>query len=967
MNTTTRILVPLIFSTVAAAPAAGLELRVPRQPLDSALNEVSKQTGLRNAFLPPREMPLSSAVDGPFDSAEAAYEAVLACTGYRYLRVKPDLVRIVKLDGNPAGTDCIPVIADRDREQAIAAARLRGVPYIELGGPQLRRNAGATSSDAPGLQGLPASGSPGLLPGSTSLNVGGIGNGRILVDGKAELGVNLYGNQSPPDIQGIPLAALYRIEVIPPTASAMYRGSNPGGYTLNYALDRTCSGRLSFEQGDSFHSGSQMQTAYGQYCMHFGTTDLRFSGSFSHREVTRIGDRDFTLRSRYRALANNPGAIVVNGAPLLGAQPNLLFVADDGSPIPGVPDVTTLTWEQFAGGDAAAALANRGTLNTQLADSAQLGGARSALLVGQSTRYGDVMWRHHFGQDLTVTLDFVERQNNSHSPASGADSVDLHSVFVPKGAPGNFLGRAFIVALPVNSLDADFETKLMVRRFSANVTYNFSKQWQATFDLISSESIFHWSQPLATDLSDALAMGRISVFGLVQGDLSPWLQQNFSTPLRSRQLSASVEVNGGLEISSRSSLTIGAGFENAQDFFDGGADLVSTPGGAEPETLALISRQYQSANSAAVMLSYLFSNTGWIGLRSLEFTARARWEGIFKRNALQRCTENCSDPVPSVDSHYRSVTPSLTVIYEPFAGLSARTSFGLAYRVPTAEESSASVTRVYPAGAFNGLVQPGGADTVLVTFGGNPLVQPEKLKSWSAGLAYTPAWLTRFKISGDYTVVRNHGAIVSPIETAFLDYPSFARQFAESVTYTNGTVTALNVSARNVAEAISKSWIIELQYSWTAMGALQIKLLTRVSRLDSLKRRGAPTLDWEDLTALTSAFPSRWNGRNEFTVSYEGFEVGVTSRYAGGFRISLDESIRSQGSDHVRGAYFHDAYLSYHWMAGKDQSLDTTVRLSITNILNTPARADVSQPVGLINLQDDVRMRGYFLGLTMGF
>ncbi|MGH7957692.1 MAG: TonB-dependent receptor, partial [Opitutaceae bacterium] len=68
--------------------------------------------------------------------------------------------------------------------------------------------------------------------GSTSVvNLRGLGANQtlILIDGRRAASANNQGFPVQPDINGIPLAAIERIEVLPTTASGIYGGSATGG------------------------------------------------------------------------------------------------------------------------------------------------------------------------------------------------------------------------------------------------------------------------------------------------------------------------------------------------------------------------------------------------------------------------------------------------------------------------------------------------------------------------------------------------------------------------------------------------------------------------------------------------------------------------------------------------------------------------------------------------------------------
>ena len=80
-------------------------------------------------------------------------------------------------------------------------------------------------------QALSTAQSPGAPNTYSAINLRGLGTDEtlILVDGRRMPGISLSGERLQPDINGIPLAAVERIEVLPSTAGGIYGGSAVGG------------------------------------------------------------------------------------------------------------------------------------------------------------------------------------------------------------------------------------------------------------------------------------------------------------------------------------------------------------------------------------------------------------------------------------------------------------------------------------------------------------------------------------------------------------------------------------------------------------------------------------------------------------------------------------------------------------------------------------------------------------------
>src|SRR6185437_7108695 len=97
---------------------------------------------------------------------------------------------------------------------------------------------------------------------TSSINLRGLGSGEtlVLIDGRRRAGVSFNGNINQPDINGIPLAAIERIEVLPSSASAIYGGAALGG-VVNIVMKKNFSGGdLKYTYDKPTSSGAHQHT-----------------------------------------------------------------------------------------------------------------------------------------------------------------------------------------------------------------------------------------------------------------------------------------------------------------------------------------------------------------------------------------------------------------------------------------------------------------------------------------------------------------------------------------------------------------------------------------------------------------------------------------------------------------------------------------------------------------------------------
>jgi len=198
------------------------------------------------------------------------------------------------------------------------------------------------------VYGSPLNNNPGQPAGGTtsSINLRGLGANEtlILVDGRRMAGVSISGETGQPDVNGIPLAAIDRIEVLPSSASGIYGGSALGG-VVNIILKKDYTGgefRYMFEnvmQGSA--PASTLDGSYGA-ALEGGATHVMLSLHYSTAQPLLVQDRKDLVESGINnILENDPAAILQAGSPFLGGTlPNISNGISFGPNGPYVPNLT---------------------------------------------------------------------------------------------------------------------------------------------------------------------------------------------------------------------------------------------------------------------------------------------------------------------------------------------------------------------------------------------------------------------------------------------------------------------------------------------------------------------------------------------------------------------------------------------------------------------------------------------------
>ncbi|MFC6622919.1 TonB-dependent receptor [Novosphingobium panipatense] len=112
--------------------------------------------------------------------------------------------------------------------------------------------------------------------------------------------------------------------------------------------------------------------------------------------------------------------------------------------------------------------------------------------------------------------------------------------------------------------------------------------------------------------------------------------------------------------------------------------------------------------------------------------------------------------------------PKLGLIYAPSSDFDIKASWGRSFKVPILSQQFAPhVTYQYPATWVGASGYPTGS-TVLIDYGGNVDLKPERAGNWSATLDIHPSWLKNFRASVSYFEVAYKDRIVQPVSGAAL-------------------------------------------------------------------------------------------------------------------------------------------------------------------------------------------------------
>lgn len=241
----------------------------------------------------------------------------------------------------------------------------------------------------------------------------------VLVDGvpAPALVVPNQGGYGQPDINGLPLDMIERIEVLPAASSSLY-GPNASGGVINIITKSGYTGggvTARYEQHTGASDGSQSYSA--NYTMSLpGGVSMRVVGSFQHDKPLTIGDSQQQIeRLRERTAAYFPSSYFGSYvSPVVGATPNFRVYGSgtDGLFGAGTSQFGTVKYGTVAGAGAAGISTDGYGFNFSLPSGRVAGGLDANIGYSKTDR-------------STVSAEFTKRWNRDWTSSFGVSAYEL--------------------------------------------------------------------------------------------------------------------------------------------------------------------------------------------------------------------------------------------------------------------------------------------------------------------------------------------------------------------------------------------------------------------------------------------------------------------------------------------------------------------------------------------------------------
>jgi len=354
---------------------------------------------------------------------------------------------------------------------------------------------------------LPNAGNTTSYGASSNIQLRGLSGTQtlVLVDGRRLPNVYVAGSEYQADLNGIPMSAIDRIEVLPSSASGIYGGSAIAG-VINVVLKKNYSGgevRMTYDTPmDTDASIRTVNVSYGR-ALEGGRSHLTFTAQYSDAHALTLGDRKSVVVPRILTiLERSPDIYWTPTSPFLGAGVNI----SSGASVNGVP-VNLALKPAFGGQTLASSYTNLPTGTASSATTASVGAGLLANAGKYNFNLADVNsnppatnyitgftpmtkgFSTTFDRKMLTNLDAFVQYNYSSNFAF--ENYNGHftgsTISIPAAAPSNPFTTAVVIKSPLSLVKQRNGTSL-TRTLVGGVKARLPKGWLGQFDYTWSEN-----------------------------------------------------------------------------------------------------------------------------------------------------------------------------------------------------------------------------------------------------------------------------------------------------------------------------------------------------------------------------------------------------------------------------------------------------------------------------------------------
>jgi iron complex outermembrane recepter protein len=793
----------------------------------------------------------------------------------------------------------------------------------------------------------------------SAINLRGIGADKtlVLVNGRRMAGVSVFDAdntsaliEGQPDVNGIPLSSIDRIEVLPTSASGIYGGSAMGG-VVNIILKKNYTGgefRATYKNAfDTDAPTRRLSFNYGQ-SLEGGRTNLTLSGSWSEAQPMLMQDRYALFASgQARALQNAPSSALPLGAlPNIISSSVLVLKAGNvslGSTFTHVPAGTSPTTP--AATLNAGLLANAGTYNLEPPPTWQFPNGIYRTMGGRViTRSLRASFQRQMLPALDLSLEYSYNENNRYGIFAPTAQFS-----VAASDPFNPFTRDVAITAPLNynAPNNGFST---TRSLVGGVLVRLPWAWTGTFDYTHSSSTLEtltiWADPTAV-----LAPGVNGVNLLSDTLLYPHNMEAFFAPANftgdSLLDSYAGRASGPLPLLPWGDANLTVGLEHQIKVRPDTTRDISYPAFVLRNERRDYYRREQRTSAAYAELSLpLVEEDKFPLLHSLELQLSNRIQKYeVDAGTTVKITNKTTGAVtytgPTLNgqpyfasTEYSNYSQTLGLKYQPTRDIIVRASYSTAFLPPTPEQLIQNPlvgTAVSRADPKLGISYP-----MVSIGGGNPDLTPQNSESVNFGVVWQPTKgaFQDLRLNAEYYQIKQHDFIGTLTETNLLAFENF---YPERVTRdpVTGRVTLLDVSSINLFLRDTAGIDLSVEYGRrTAVGTFSGRLAG--TYIERLKIQYSPVFSANEAAGFhpSEAGAPRYKANASLLWARGRWSAGWSARYVHSYkqngavggpsatvrattgttpatRAPLTTYTLPQGGDTVGSQHYHDINLGY--------------------------------------------------------
>lgn len=848
---------------------------------------------------------------------------------------------------------------------------------------------------------------------TSSANLRGLGSNQtlILIDGHRSAGVNFVGTVMQPSLNGLPLEAIDRVEVLPSAASAIYGASAVGG-VINVVLKKDFTGGFAKYTYDSpFGTDAAIRTWEGTYgfALEGGKTHVMLSASYSDQHMLLNQDRPQIVAKAFaQILKNEPSFFYSANTPFAGGSTNIASSTGTNLTLKnGMALNSPLTY--IAPGTApgqdltASLLANAGKQNTSLSASDGQYGLLNSMGVSPFDKNLLATVRREFGSNVEAFVNFSTGSDSGwavYNVLARANTLPT----VPSTAPTSPFAQTVVVNFP-SLLNGRFYNQYATQNVSGGLRVRLPWNWKAALDYTWSQSLlgYNFATYDSTALAAALAAGTINPFVDTLQYQQNLAQFQVPVPTGTRASLNELSLRGTGPL-----FHLPWGDPVATFGLDHRKEGNGTSNQWEPFTLTTASAfhttyfgQDETTDSAASELEIplVTEKNALPGLRGLDLQAAARFEQYTISTGTAYYQEFPNAPSKSVYSgplvHSKdkdnSIDPTIGLRYYPLKDVILRASYSTAYLPPTYSQLLPSLV---PNASALTITDPRNNTNYAISqyTGGNPNLTPQSGTDLDLGVIYEPKGGTfqGLRLGLEYFRFREKNVIATLTAQQIIGFESV---FPERVTRdaATGKITSVNATAINLAHAENDGYEATAEYGKrTPVGTLHFFAMgTIIEHYRQQTTPASPNLEYVGYVADGGVAKTRLTGR--VTWDYRHFTLGWNTSWTDGYKQygapgdplyngSTTAALNTlytaaQGSGTIPSQTYHTAFVSYAFprhVQGLPQPVaralsGVEVTFGVKNVFNQVPPVDVFYTPYFYSPYGDPRLRDFWLSVKKSF